>query len=54
MRRRIAEEMAAIPAGSERLIVATGRYIGEGFHDSRLDTLFPGAGIVSVEGATSR
>ena len=24
----------------ERLIVATGRYLGEGFDDSRLDTLF--------------
>ena len=26
--------------GKERVIIATGRYIGEGFDDSRLDTLF--------------
>jgi superfamily II DNA or RNA helicase len=31
--------LAAIPDGEERLIVATGRYIGEGFDDARLDTL---------------
>jgi hypothetical protein len=29
------------PGGSgERLVLATGRYLGEGFEDSRLDTLF--------------
>lgn len=32
--------MAAIPGGEERVIIATGRYIGEGFDDARLDTLF--------------
>lgn len=32
--------LAAIPDGEERLVLATGRYIGEGFDDARLDTLF--------------
>jgi superfamily II DNA or RNA helicase len=29
-----------VPAVDERVLVATGRYIGEGFDDARLDTLF--------------
>lgn len=36
-----ASELAAIPHDATRFIIATGRYIGEGFDDSRLDTLFP-------------
>jgi superfamily II DNA or RNA helicase len=32
--------LEAIPDGEERVIVATGRYLGEGFDDARLDTLF--------------
>ena len=32
--------LAAIPDDEERLVLATGRYIGEGFDDARLDTLF--------------
>jgi len=39
-RRKVVEQLAAIPDGEERLILATGRYIGEGFDDARLDTLF--------------
>jgi len=33
-------QLEAIPDDEERLVVATGRYIGEGFDDARLDTLF--------------
>lgn len=39
-RRQIAEAMAAVPDAESRVILATGSYIGEGFDDARLDTLF--------------
>ncbi len=39
-RRAVAEKLADITADEERLILATGRFIGEGFDDARLDTLF--------------
>jgi len=39
-RRLIAERIAGIPDDEERVILATGRYLGEGFDDARLDTLF--------------
>ncbi len=32
--------LATIPGDSRRVILATGKFIGEGFDDSRLDTLF--------------
>lgn len=38
-RRTALERLADIPASEERLVVATGRYVGEGFDDPRLDTL---------------
>ncbi|MGH7855926.1 MAG: TOTE conflict system archaeo-eukaryotic primase domain-containing protein, partial [Candidatus Binatia bacterium] len=39
-RRGSADRIASIPETAERLVLATGRYIGEGFDDARLDTLF--------------
>jgi superfamily II DNA or RNA helicase len=39
-RRAILDELATIPRDAQRLVLATGRYVGEGFDDARLDTLF--------------
>jgi len=39
-RRQLAEQIANVPPGESRVILATGRYLGEGFDDERLDTLF--------------
>ncbi len=39
-RREVNERLAAIPESGPRLIPATGSYIGGGFDDARLDTLF--------------
>jgi superfamily II DNA or RNA helicase len=38
--RATAQSLATIPDNEERVLVATGRYLGEGFDDARLDTLF--------------
>ena len=39
-RHQVTATLASVPDGEERVIVATGRYLGEGFDDARLDTLF--------------
>ncbi|MFP4452424.1 MAG: TOTE conflict system archaeo-eukaryotic primase domain-containing protein [Desulfobacterales bacterium] len=36
----VSDRLAAIDPHEERVLLATGRYIGEGFDDQRLDTLF--------------
>ena len=38
--RAATEALASVPTKEERVLVATGRYLGEGFDDARLDTLF--------------
>ncbi len=39
-RTSLMNQLKNIPEDEERLIIATGRYLGEGFDDARLDTLF--------------
>jgi superfamily II DNA or RNA helicase len=39
-RKQATAALESVPDGEERVIVATGRYLGEGFDDARLDTLF--------------
>ncbi len=39
-RRAAITKLTTIPENEERLVLATGRFIGEGFDDARLDTLF--------------
>ncbi|MEI8570949.1 DEAD/DEAH box helicase [Methylomonas sp. LW13] len=40
LRKQLLSEIDAVPDNQPRVIVATGRYLGEGFDDARLDTLF--------------
>jgi len=39
-RKSLEQKIREIPSDEERLIIATGKYLGEGFDDPRLDTLF--------------
>ncbi len=40
LRDALASQVNAVPTEQQRIIIATGRYIGEGFDDALLDTLF--------------
>lgn len=39
-RQQLKDQIANLPTDQSRVILATGRYLGEGFDDERLDTLF--------------
>jgi superfamily II DNA or RNA helicase len=39
-RQELKDRIANLPVNQPRVIIATGRYLGEGFDDERLDTLF--------------
>ena len=39
-RKALIDQIKTIPEQDQRVLIATGRYIGEGFDDARLDTLF--------------
>ncbi len=39
-RKASSDSLAQVPEDAQRVILATGSYIGEGFDDARLDTLF--------------
>ena len=39
-RKALIDQIKTIPEQDQRVLIATGRYVGEGFDDARLDTLF--------------
>lgn len=48
-RRDVQEQLTSIPIGEERLLLATGKYIGEGFDDARQTTYW-----LSIYGVSRR
>ena len=38
--REVIAQLASVPENESRVVIATGKFVGEGFDDSRLDTLF--------------
>ncbi len=38
-RKQLLDDIAKVPADEPRVMLATGRYLGEGFNDDQLDTL---------------
>jgi very-short-patch-repair endonuclease len=38
--REAMDQLAAVPENEARVVIATGRFVGEGYDDARLDTLF--------------
>ena len=50
LRRETMEKLQAIPADESLVIIATGKYVGEGFDYPRLDTLFLAADCLEGQG----
>jgi superfamily II DNA or RNA helicase/very-short-patch-repair endonuclease len=53
-RQAVNERLARIPVHEGRIILATGKYVGEGFDDPRLDTLFLTLPVSSWRGTVAQ